>query len=590
KERAGPYSYQELKEIWELGTLNLKTLCWAQGMDGWHPLSNIPQLRWALAATGTAVNTETDMSTLILNMLNTMCRYFPSRTEDGAVIRPLPRIKRLLSDTLYLPHLVQLLLTFDPILVEKVATLLVEVMQDNPSMPTVYTTGVFFFILMYTGSNVLPIARFLHLSHMQQACRGEESGGDIMQQSILGQVLPEAMVCYLENYGPEKFAEIFLGEFDTPEVIWSSEMRRHMIEKIASHLADFTPRLKSNTRAIYQHCAIPHITYPQLQYELFCDIYYLKHLCDTDRFPDWPIKDAVALLKRVLSAWRTEVEKEPSSMSVDEAYTELGLELDTRHDDAKIRKSYFRLAQKYHPDKNPDGREKFEKVNKAYEFLCSRSAHAVDGPDPRNILLVIRTQSILFARYKEVLAPYKYAGYPMLIKTIQLEADDEQLFSKETSLLAAAAELTYHSINCSKLNAEELRREKGLEALQGAYNRCVSVLSNSSKSSDVAVEVCTNIAKCYTAAASFPMCREKLLEMPHFIKDLCHTLYFKELTKLCTVGVECVSALAVDQILQMNLLQAGVLWHLLIYLFAYDFTLDEGGVSQNEETNQQALC
>lgn len=44
-------------------------------------------------------------------------------------------------------------------------------------------------------------------------------GGDIMQQSILGQILPEAMVCYLENYGAEKFAEIFLGEFDTPEVM-----------------------------------------------------------------------------------------------------------------------------------------------------------------------------------------------------------------------------------------------------------------------------------------------------------------------------------------------------------------------------------
>lgn len=39
-----------------------------------------------------------------------------------------------------------------------------------------------------------------------------------MQQSVLGQILPEAMVCYLENYGPEKFAEIYLGEFDTPEV------------------------------------------------------------------------------------------------------------------------------------------------------------------------------------------------------------------------------------------------------------------------------------------------------------------------------------------------------------------------------------
>ena len=46
-----------------------------------------------------------------------------------------------------------------------------------------------------------------------------------MFRSVLGHMLPEAMVCYLENYEPERFAEIFLGEFDTPEAIWSREMR-----------------------------------------------------------------------------------------------------------------------------------------------------------------------------------------------------------------------------------------------------------------------------------------------------------------------------------------------------------------------------
>lgn len=67
-----------------------------------------------------------------------------------------------------------------------------------------------------------------------------------------------------------------------------------MIEKIAAHLADFTPRLQSNTRALYQYCPIPVINYPQLENELFCNIYYLKHLCDTLRFPDWPVKDPVS--------------------------------------------------------------------------------------------------------------------------------------------------------------------------------------------------------------------------------------------------------------------------------------------------------
>ena len=53
--------------------------------------------------------------------------YF--RDIDGAVMRPLPRAKRMLSEPSTLPHLVQLLLTFDPLLIDKVVTLLNNIMQ-----------------------------------------------------------------------------------------------------------------------------------------------------------------------------------------------------------------------------------------------------------------------------------------------------------------------------------------------------------------------------------------------------------------------------------------------------------------------------
>jgi len=43
----------------------------------------------------------------------------------------------------------------------------------------------------------------------------------------------------------------------------------------------------------------------------------------------------------------------------------------------------------------------FEAVNKAYEFLCTKRRKVIDGPDPGNILLILKTQSILFKRYKE---------------------------------------------------------------------------------------------------------------------------------------------------------------------------------------------
>ena len=44
-----------------------------------------------------------------------------------------------------------------------------------------------------------------------------------------------------------------------------------------------------------------------------------------------------------------------------------------------------------------------------------------------------------------------------------METEDDQLFSKAAPLLSAAAEVAYYTVRCSALNAEELRRERGLE-------------------------------------------------------------------------------------------------------------------------------
>lgn len=57
----------------------------------------------------------------------------------------------------------------------------------------------------------------------------------------------------------------------------------------------------------------------------------------------------------------------------------------------------------------------------------------------------------------------------MLIKTIKMETEDDMLFSKSAPLLAAASELAYHTVNCSALNAEELRRENGIEVSLFSY-------------------------------------------------------------------------------------------------------------------------
>ena len=58
---------------------------------------------------------------------------------------------------------------------------------------------------------------------------------------------------------------------------------------------------------------------------------------------------------------------------------------------------------------------------------------------------------------------------------------------------------------------------------------------------------------------------------------------------MCLCTVECASAFASDLQLQKQLFKSGALYSLLLFLFKYDFTLEEGGVEANEETNQQEV-
>lgn len=598
-------SIAELRELWTEGKITRDTKCWAQGYNTWHRAESIVQLKWTLLADGASIFQENDLTILILNILIEMCRAYPSRAADGSIVRPVPKVKRILTDDNYLPHIIHLLLTFDPVIVEKVATLVYLIMEDNPRISLLYQTGLFYFILMYTGSNILPISRLLHLTHMKQSFKSNDSENaanqsSILQQSILGQMLPEAMVCFLENYGPEHFSKVFLGEFDTPEVIWNNEMRRFMIERIAAHIVDFSPRLQSNVRAFYQYCPIPPICYAQLENELFCNIYYLKNLCDTKRFADWVIKDPIALLKELLDIWNKEISKQPNTMAIEDA---LGILKIDNYDggplagpqfESLIRKQYYAQAQLYHPDKNPNGRDMFEKVNTAYYFLCTVDKHRAksNGPDVQNIILVLKAQSILFARHNIQLHAYKYAGYPMLLKTLKLEADDQFLFSKPNPLLGHACKVVYHSVKCSALNAEELRREEGLDLLYNILNRCVSMLSSSSKPSDLVVKVCRYIISCFGVSAEFSGCRKHFYDMSLLPKNIFYLLNYKHLDKLSMAAIDCVISFAADPYLQLLLFKSGVLFSLLQFIFEYDYTLEETDVQEDVDekpTNKQHL-
>lgn len=226
-------------------------------------------------------------------------------------------------------------------------------------------------------------------------------------------------------------------------------------------------------------------------------------------------------------------------------------------------------------------------MNKAYEFLVSTSKTRSEGPDPARIVLLLRTQSILFSRYGKILAPYKYAGYPMLIKTIQLETADEKLFSRETPLLPAASELAYHTVYVSALNAEELRRENGIDVVASALSRCMDVVGVKTKNEDTAAVVSMYIVKLLGVAAGFDACCEKIVEQPEIVRNVARCLYYKDISMLALAALECAVGFGRSAALQNLMADFGAIWHLVGYLFRYDYTLAEGGIEAAVESNKQ---
>ena len=50
-----------------------------------------------------------------------------------------------------------------------------------------------------------------------------------------------------------RFTSVFTGEFDTPEVIWSGNLRKQVVDMINQHIGDFRLRLRQFSLGKYEY-------------------------------------------------------------------------------------------------------------------------------------------------------------------------------------------------------------------------------------------------------------------------------------------------------------------------------------------------
>ena len=555
---------------------------------GYAALKSIRQLRWQLLMEGDSFLEPVACALTVLDIINSILSRHSSFAAEGILKTPIPRAKRVFGQRKYLAYIAQLMLVNNPTLVENAADTIRIITENNEdAMAKLYLTGIFFFAMAYSGSNFLKISNMLYATHLKQHFRtsAESLTVDvpISKRSILGTILPESMICLLDNYGPEEFTKKLLGNFDTPEVIWKYEMRKHMVEEVLKHIGDFGKKLRENPTLLFDYGPIPQVKYPELEEEMWCHNYYIAALCDEKRFNNWPIKKPVELLRAILDRWRIENTKQAPGVSEEEAYAILGFGPDVeRPDENTLKKEYRKLARKYHPDKNPEGRETFEKIQKAFELL-SNTRTRTGGPDPVNIMLILKAQRIIYRRFSEKLAEYKYAGYEFLLPILTL-GEDEMLTVERCPQLEVASELLYYTCSCTPYNCKEFIIQKGVDIVAALLNRCTIVPETESE--DPRIPVGENLMHVISYAAGLEEGRAIMETISYLPTDIARYPLMIQSSRLVQYGLEAIANASLSAALQDKLLASTscVLWSVLPLLFRFDPSLEENTVVEMEET------
>ncbi|CAM9130814.1 unnamed protein product, partial [Ectocarpus fasciculatus] len=560
----------------------------------WKRLCDYFQFRIQAGDLENAVYSPAEVAMKAINTIQRLAGLHHAVSASGVPFYPVPISKRLFSDLDSMSVLAQLMLANDIHVVDIAANLLSSLVEHNLGTSSkLYLTGAFFFGVRYTSNNMKSICDLFEVSHLKQSFGQDTSAFStvevpIQERSILGTMLPASLIHVLDKKGSDDFARVFTGSVDDPEVIWNPDLRKHVVEMVNTHLGDFCQRLRQHTMGRYDFCPIPKIIFPTLDKELYCSIYYIRNLIDEVRFPEWPITQPLILLRDTIERWRKEMAKDTAEGTGGAGHSSGGgissrdakklLQLPDTFKNEELRRAYKNLARKYHPDKNPNGRDMFEKIQKAYEILSSVELEVTET-NLEDVVILIKTQSLVYRRFAAKLTDQKYPVYHLLISVMRPPtADQVSLPLIDAELLECGVELMFRTCFVSLLNAKEFVRAGGVPKLHDCIDYALRALHDTS---DAVVKLAEKLLefgmKTLSLVAFFDIGREALAQQgPRYAETMYTTLGLDKSSPLAAEScIEAISRSCSLPALQVMFINAGVLWRLSPMLLAYDDSLEK---------------
>jgi len=448
---------------------------------------------------------------------------------------------------------------------------------------------LFYFILVYEGNNFLDLAKLLKDTHQHQKYNTDAETP--LNKSILRPWLPDGLIMILIQDPPEHFCEVFVGEVNSPRVIWNRQMRQHLISLTAQHLGHFPSLLRENHVAVYDYCPMPGIRYEGLEHEVFCHSYYLNNLIEQKSQHDCvEISEPVAVFQACLAEWKVQIKRETrlEMSEKEESLQVLGL---SENDNAMaLRKAYRRLARQFHPDKNPHGRDKFLQIQHAYELLLPILKDVDCGSTIGElsqgtiISLLIKTQILILQQYPSLMKNLTFPSYDCLLLTLTLPPLGEDTATK-FEFLATVVSLALKTCQVCETNGEELIREDGMAILSKSLRKYLVNYSDSMSKNGASANLIIGLIQTLSLLFQFPSGREAVPSS--LLHDWIHCLSFPSLICYALDGIP---HLSVDRNICEELIKGGVLLYLLPLTLFYDTTLRlENDASIVAEENKNAV-